>query len=67
MPKGGHMKTARDIARSKMSSASVESLLEVMGSYDHKEQRRWVGQNPSLTAWAMKSDTTFDGESKDPD
>lgn len=61
------MKTARDIARRKMASASVETLLESMGSYDHKEQRRWVGQNPALTAWAMKSDTTFDGESKDPD
>lgn len=61
------MKTAKDLARSKMSSASVESLLGVMGSYDHKEQRRWVGQDPSLTAWAMKSDTSFDNESKDPD
>lgn len=61
------MKTARDIARRKMSSGSVETLIGAMGSYDHKEQRRWVGQDPSLTAWAMKSDTTFDRESKDPD
>jgi hypothetical protein len=61
------MKTARDIARRKMPSVSVETLREAMGSYDHKEQRRWVGQNRSLSAWAMKSDTVFDGESKDPD
>ena len=67
MPNGGHMKTAKELARRKMSSASAETLLEAMGPYYHKEQRRWVGQNPSLTAWAMKSDTTFDGESKDPD
>lgn len=58
---------ARDLARRKMSSDSVTALLGNMGSYDHQEQRRWVGQDPGLTAWAMKSDTTFDGESKDPD
>jgi hypothetical protein len=58
---------AKDLARRKMASGSVASLLENMGSYDHKEQRRWVGQDPGLTAWAMKSDTSFDNESKDPD
>lgn len=50
-----------------MSSVSATTLLETMGSYDHKEQRRWVGQDPSLIAWSMKSDTMFDKESKDPD
>jgi hypothetical protein len=61
------MKTAKDMARRKRSSASAETLVEMMGPYNHQEQRRWVGRNPALTAWAMKSDTSFDNESKDPD
>lgn len=61
------MKTAMDLARRKMSAVSATALLEAMGPYDHKEQRRWVGKNPALIAWAMKSSTQFDGEAKDPD
>jgi len=56
---------AKDLARRKMSSNS--EVPSTMGTYNHEEQRRWVGQDPALTAWAMKSDTQFDGESKDPD
>jgi len=56
---------AKDLARRKMSS--IPDIPSAMGAYNHEEQRRWVGQDPGLTAWAMKSDTTFDRESKDPD
>jgi len=38
-----------------------------MGDYDHQAQRRWVGEDASLIQWTMKSDTSFDGEAKDPD
>ena len=41
--------------------------LESMGPYDHKQQRRWVGQDASLITWSMKSDTSFDKEARDPD
>ena len=56
---------AKDLARRKMSP--ISEAPPSMGDYSHEEQRRWVGQDPALTAWAMKSDTSFDGESKDPD
>lgn len=56
---------AKSLARRKMSS--ISEAPSTMGAYNFEEQRRWVGQDPALTAWAMKSDTTFDGESKDPD
>lgn len=46
---------------------SVMDLAESAGPYSHKEQRRWVGMDPSLIEWSEKSDTTFDGEAKDPD
>ncbi|MGZ3854409.1 MAG: hypothetical protein ACXVBX_16565 [Flavisolibacter sp.] len=42
-------------------------LFETGSNYDYTQQRRWVGQDASLIKWSMKSDTTFDGESKDPD
>jgi hypothetical protein len=57
--------TARELARSKKLAGISE--LESMGPYDHKQQRRWVGQDASLITWSMKSDTSFDNESKDPD
>ncbi len=56
---------AKGLARRKMSS--ISNVPSAMGVYNHGEQRRWVGQDPGLTAWAMKSDTSFDHESKDPD
>ncbi len=56
---------ARDLARRKMSA--VSEIPSAMGNYNHQEQRRWVGQDPALSAWAMKSDTSFDHEAKDPD
>jgi len=56
---------AKDLARRKMSP--ISEVPSAMGAYNHGEQRRWVGQDPALTAWAMKSDTSFDNESKDPD
>jgi hypothetical protein len=60
------MITARDIARSKQGAASLPNS-QLMGNYDHHAQRRWVGEDASLIQWTMKSDTSFDGESKDPD
>ena len=60
------MVTARDLARRKMQIEGVE-LFETGSSYDHTQQRRWVGEDASLIKWSSKSDTTFDGESKDPD
>jgi hypothetical protein len=60
------MVTAKSLARRKMpTEGSV--LGQSGGSYDHTQQRRWVGQDASLIQWSMKSDTSFDGESKDPD
>jgi hypothetical protein len=62
------MKTAKDLARRKMaSSVSEAELLQTMGPYSHRDQRRWVGQDVSFMKWAEKSDTSFDNESKDPD
>ena len=60
------MLRAKDLARRKNLQA-VSSMLESIGSYDHAQQRRWVGNDASLIQWSSKSDTTFDGESKDPD
>jgi hypothetical protein len=57
--------TARELARSKKMAGIPE--LDSMGPYDHNQQRRWVGQDASLITWSMKSDTSFDHESKDPD
>ena len=56
---------AKGLARRKMSL--ISDAPAAMGAYNHEEQRRWVGRDPGLTAWAMKSDTSFDHESKDPD
>lgn len=56
---------AKALARRKMPSVSSDP--SGMGAYNHEEQRRWIGQDPGLTAWAMKSDTSFDNEQKDPD
>jgi hypothetical protein len=60
------MITAKQIARPKQPAVTLPSS-EMMGNYDHKAQRRWVGEDASLVQWTMKSDTSFDGESKDPD
>jgi hypothetical protein len=60
------MITARQLARRKEAVVS-SSHSELMGPYDHKAQRRWVGEDASLIQWTMKSDTSFDHESKDPD
>jgi len=60
------MITARQLARRKQE-ASLPPASESMGAYDHRAQRRWVGEDASLIAWTMKSDTSFDKESKDPD
>ena len=61
------MTTAKDLARRKMSAGPSVDLSETAGPYSHKEQRRWVGSDSSLIEWSEKSDTSFDGESKDPD
>jgi hypothetical protein len=61
------MKTAKDLARRKMSSGPAVDLSETAGPYSHKEQRRWVGMDSSLIEWSEKSDTSFDNESSDPD
>ncbi len=60
------MVTAKDLARRKMSTADSVSF-DIGNNYDHAQQRRWVGQDASLIKWSMKSDTSFDNESKDPD
>jgi len=60
------MITARQLARRKQGAVSSPHS-ELMGPYDHKAQRRWVGEDASLIQWTMKSDTAFDKESKDPD
>jgi hypothetical protein len=60
------MLKAKDLARPR-NTKDVSSMLEFMGDYDHVQQRRWVGSDASLIKWSMKSDTTFDGESTDPD
>lgn len=60
------MITARQLARRKQEASSPPTS-ESMGPYDHRAQRRWVGEDASLIAWTMKSDTSFDKESKDPD
>lgn len=60
------MITAKDLSRSKRPTTGTASF-ELGSSYDHSQQRRWVGQDASLIAWSMKSDTSFDNESKDPD
>jgi len=60
------MLTAKDLARRKIPTKGAD-LFELGSNYDYAEQRRWVGQDASLIKWSMKSDTTFDHESKDPD
>lgn len=60
------MITAKQLGRRKQPSITLPSS-EFMGDYDHKAQRRWVGEDASLIQWTMKSDTSFDGEKKDPD
>jgi hypothetical protein len=60
------MITAAQLARRKQA-ADVAPPRELMGPYDHKAQRRWVGEDASLIQWTMKSDTAFDHESSDPD
>jgi hypothetical protein len=60
------MVTAKNLAKRKMPTEG-SALFESGSSYDHTQQRRWVGQDASLIQWSMKSDTQFDGESKDPD
>jgi hypothetical protein len=60
------MVTAKTLARGKMTKEG-STLFESGSGYDHDQQRRWVGQDASLIQWSMKSDTQFDGESKDPD
>ncbi len=60
------MITAKDLARSK-EALPPDTGVESMGSYDHSLQRRWVGDDATLIAWSMKSDTQFDKESTDPD
>jgi hypothetical protein len=60
------MITVKDLARAK-ASLPPETGLESIGPYDHSLQRRWVGEDATLIAWSMKSDTQFDKESSDPD
>ncbi len=60
------MITARQLARAKQREASLPNS-QLMGSYDHHAQRRWIGEDASLIQWTMKSDTAHDGESSDPD
>jgi hypothetical protein len=60
------MITAKELGRPKQR-AIVQPNSDSMGTYDHKAQRRWVGEDASLIQWTMKSDTSFDGEKKDPD
>lgn len=60
------MVTAKDLARCKMPTEGSD-LFEAGSNYDYTQQRRWVGQDASLIKWSSKSDTSFDGESKDPD
>ncbi len=60
------MTTAKDLARCKMPTEGAD-LFESGSNYDYTQQRRWVGQDASLIKWSAKSDTAFDGESKDPD
>ncbi len=58
------MLMARDFARRRRAASSLPELA-AMGGYDHEAQRRWIGDEASLVVWLMKSDTTFDGESRD--
>lgn len=60
------MITARQLARPKQAALTPQNS-GGMGEYDHRSQRRWVGEDASLIQWTMKSDTMHDGESKDPD
>jgi hypothetical protein len=60
------MVTAKNLGKSR-DMGEISQMLTSMGTYDHKLQRRWVGQDASLIEWSLKSDTAFDGESKDPD
>jgi hypothetical protein len=60
------MLTAKQLGRTKQAAATPPNS-DQMGAYDHTAQRRWVGEDASLIQWTMKSDTSFDGEKKDPD
>ena len=61
------MVTAKDLAR-RRAPENAPNTLESVGPYDHALQRRWVGRDASLIELSVeKSDTAFDGESKDPD
>ncbi len=63
---GDNVITAKELRRPKRPAVTPPNP-ELMGAYDHKAQRRWVGDDVSLIQWTMKSDTSFDKESKDPD
>ncbi|OSS42189.1 hypothetical protein DESAMIL20_1742 [Desulfurella amilsii] len=56
------MKTLKDFARQKERIA-FEKLVADTGSYNFKEQRRFVGADLRLIIWSTKSSTMFDGES----
>jgi hypothetical protein len=60
------MMTAQQLARRKQAPVVAPSNA-LQGEYDHEKQRRWIGEDASLIEWTMKSDTSFDRESRDPD
>jgi hypothetical protein len=58
------MITAKELARPRGAGEALPKL-EQSGSYNHESQQRWGADDAKRKAFLMKSDTTFDGESKD--